>query len=133
MMLMGTAILTVGLLSVSIPIIIHLLHRQKTTPLLWGAMLFLKQSPLQMKRRKQVDHWLLMALRMLVLAFLAYLVAQPKFKMKVDPLSVQSVDVAVVVDHSLSMGRRTGTRTLFEEAQEVVDRLTSGVSPILHG
>lgn len=132
--LMGYTILTAGLLSVSIPIIIHLLHRQKTTPLLWGAMIFLKQSPLQMKRRKQVDHWLLMLLRMLVLAFLAYLVAQPKFNMaKLDPLSVQAADVAVVIDHSLSMGRRTGTRTLFEEARDVVDRLTAGPSAVLRG
>src|ERR1700710_69019 len=103
--LMGTAILTAGLLSVSIPIIIHLLHRQKTTPLLWGAMIFLKQSPLQMKRRKQVDHWLLMALRMAVLAFLAWLIAQPKLNLSKYNLAStnQAVDVAVVIDHSLSM------------------------------
>ena len=57
----------------SIPIIIHLLHRQKTTPLMWGAMMFLKESPLQMKRRKDIDYWLLMLLRMAALALVAWL------------------------------------------------------------
>jgi hypothetical protein len=133
--LMGTSLLMAGLLSVSIPIIIHLLHRQKTTPLLWGAMIFLKQSPLQMKRRKQVDHWLLMALRMAVLAFLAWLIAQPKLNLsKYNLASTNSaVDVAVVIDHSLSMGRRADSRTLFEKAQNVVDDLTTGVTPALRG
>ena len=31
----------VGLAAVSIPLIIHLLHRQRTTPVQWGAMHFL--------------------------------------------------------------------------------------------
>ena len=114
-----------GLLSVSIPIIIHLLHRQKTTPLLWGAMMFLKESPLQMKRRKHVDHWLLMLLRMAALALLA-LAAGPAAvqEREVQPAgSHQPADVAVVLDHSMSMGRHSGDHTLFEEAQAVVDQL----------
>src|ERR1700733_14551422 len=92
-------LLAAGLLAASIPIIIHLLHRQKTTPLLWGAMIFLKQSPLQMKRRKQVDHWLLMALRMAALALLAWLLARPLFNnAKYNPLKGNnSVDLAIVV------------------------------------
>jgi hypothetical protein len=45
----------------------------------------------------------------------------------------RAADVAVVVDHSLSMGRRNGDKTLLQEAQSVVDRLTSAQDPILHG
>ncbi len=132
---MGSSLLLVGLLAVSIPIIIHLLHRQKTTPLLWGAMMFLKESPLQMKRRKQVDHWLLMLLRMAALALLAWLLARPLLNNnRLNPLANnQPADVAVVLDHSMSMGRHSGDHTLFEEAQSVVEKLTDVQSPILRG
>ncbi|MDB5332144.1 MAG: N-terminal double-transrane protein, partial [Phycisphaerales bacterium] len=113
-LMMGIPLLVVGLLAVSIPIIIHLLHRQKTTPLQWGAMQFLLESPLQMKRRKQVDHWILMAIRMALLALLAWLLARPLWNTtKYNPLATNlSADVAVVVDHSLSMGRHAGDHTL---------------------
>ena len=130
--LMGSSLLITGLLAVSIPVIIHLLHRQKTKPMRWGAMMFLKESPLQMKRRKQVDHWLLLLLRMAVLAFLAWLLARPLFnyaKLGQGP-SNASVDVAVVIDHSMSMGRRSGEHTLFEKAQDVLDQLTT-TNPVL--
>jgi hypothetical protein len=132
-LMMGIPLLVVGLLAVSIPIIIHLLHRQKTTPLQWGAMQFLLESPLQMKRRKQVDHWILMAIRMALLALLAWLLARPLWNTtKYNPLATNlSADVAVVVDHSLSMGRHAGDHTLFEEAQGVIDKLTDDHNPAL--
>src|ERR1700710_1611337 len=131
--LMGSSLLMVGLLTVSIPIIIHLLHRQKTTPLKWGAMIFLKESPLQMKRRKNVDHWLLMLLRMAALAFLAWLLARPMFNASkfIPGVANQAVDVAVVIDHSMSMGRHKGEKTLFDDAQDIVDRLSNSQNPIL--
>ena len=131
--LMGTGILMAGLLSVSIPIIIHLLHRQKTKPLRWGAMMFLKQSPLQMKRRKQLDHWLLMLLRMAALALLAWLIARPVIdESRFNPLAGHPpVDVSIVLDHSMSMGRHNGDHTLFEEGQAVVGRLIDPQNPIV--
>lgn len=131
--LMGSSLLIAGLLAVSIPVLIHLLHRQKTTPVLWGAMMFLKESPLQMKRRKKVDHLLLLLLRMAALALLAWMLARPLFKSSAyNPLAAnEPADVAVVLDHSMSMGRHSGDHTLFEEAQSVVDKLTDAGSPIL--
>src|SRR5665213_206468 len=131
--LMGTWLLGIGLLSVSIPVIIHLLHRQKTTPVLWGAMMFLKESPLQMKRRKNVDHLLLLLIRMAILALLAWLLARPLWNTaRLNPLAgSQPVDMAVVIDHSLSMGRRSGDVTLFDKACSVVDRLTDVRNPVL--
>ena len=43
--LMGWPLLLSGILLASIPIVIHLLHRQRTTPIRWGAMRFLLESP----------------------------------------------------------------------------------------
>jgi hypothetical protein len=99
-----------GLLAVGIPVAIHLLHRQRTTPVQWGAMQFLVESPLQQKRRKKVDHWLLMLLRAAAIALLVLALSRPLLiDGKYSPLSNNlATDVAVVLDRSLSTARRSG-------------------------
>lgn len=116
----------VGTLVVSIPIVIHLLHRQRTQPVLWGAMMFLKQSVLQQKRRKKVDHWLLMLLRLLGLALLVALLAQPLWQDNAyNPLAGKaSTDIGIVIDHSLSTRRLSGDQTVYDQAVAAVARLT---------
>ena len=115
-----------GAFVVSIPIIIHLLHRQRTQPVLWGAMMFLKQSVLQQKRRKKVDHWLLMLLRLLGLALLIALLAQPLWEdNEYNPLAGKaSTDIGIVIDHSLSTRRLSGDRTVYDQAIAAVAKLT---------
>ncbi len=127
--LMGS--LLAGLLAAGIPVLIHLLHRQRTTPLQWGAMQFLLESPLQLKRRRKIDHWLLMAVRMLLLAVLALLLARP-----VGCSNAQSrlpgnlaTDIGIVIDHSLSTGRREGDSTLFAQSLSVVDKIAALLKP----
>ncbi len=100
-----------------IPIIVHLMHRQKTTPIQWGAMQFLLDAPLKQKRRERLDHWLLLLCRIALLALLAFMLARPLIlASKYNPLATNTAtDIAVVIDHSLSMSRRSGDQTLFEQ------------------
>src|SRR5688500_13785261 len=122
----------VGLAAVSIPLVIHLLHRQRTTPVQWGAMQFLLESPLQLKRRKKVDHWLLMLLRMAVIALLVFALARPLLiEGKYNPLSRSlATDIGVVVDRSLSTGRRAGGAG---EGETVYDRTVAAVAEVAKG
>src|SRR5947209_19642487 len=103
MFLMGTMLF--GSLIAIIPVIVHLLHRQKTTPIQWGAMQFLLETPLKLKRRQRIDNWLLMLVRMAILILLAFALARPLIKSESFATSTP-IDVAIVIDHSLSMGRR---------------------------
>jgi len=116
----------VALAGVSIPIIIHLLHRQRTQPIQWGAMQFLLESPLQQKRRKTVEHWLLMLLRMLLIALVVLMLSRMTSRNgRYNPLgSNTATDVGIVIDHSLSTGRHTGDRTVFERNIADLDGLT---------
>ena len=119
-------LLLIGLAGMSIPVIIHLLHRQRTQPVQWGAMQFLRTSPLQMKRKKKVDHWLLMAIRIIALGVLAFLLARPRVmqnKFVPKGLTDSPVDVAVVLDHSLSTGRSSAGQTIFDRAVGVTDKM----------
>ncbi|HEX5243650.1 MAG TPA: BatA domain-containing protein [Tepidisphaeraceae bacterium] len=127
--LMGWAILGVGMLAAAIPIVIHLLHRQRTTPIRWGAMQFLLESPLKSKRRKKVEHWLLMAARVAALLLLAWALSRPLVQSShYNPLAGKApVDIAVVVDHSLSTGRRSGDHTVFDEERGAVQQIASAM------
>jgi hypothetical protein len=125
-------LLLLGLIGMSIPVVIHLLHRQRTQPVLWGAMQFLRTSPLQMKRKKRVDHWLLMLIRILGLGVLALMLARPRVMHSAllpKGLGDAPVDVAVVVDHSLSTGRSSDGQTVFDRsiaaAGKMLDQLKS--------
>ena len=120
-----------GLAAVSIPVIIHLLHRQRTTPVQWGAMQFLMESPLQLKRRKKVDHWLLMLLRMLAIALLVFALSRPlMIEGSYNPLnSSLATDIGVVVDRSLSTGRRVGDQTVYDKGVAAVAALAKNMRP----
>src|ERR1043166_4266173 len=92
-----------GLGLVVIPVLVHLLHRQKVTPVAWGAMQFLLESPLRLKRRRRIDNWLLMLVRMAIVALVALILARPVARLS-ELRAAQPADVAVVIDHSMTMG-----------------------------
>ncbi len=109
----------IGLSAAAIPLLVHLLHRQKVTPVDWAAMQFLLDMQVNQRRRKKLDHILLLLTRMAVLAILAVLLARPLLPGG-RMLSTMSADVAIVIDHSLSTGRISGERTLFDQSLDVV-------------
>ncbi|MCX5685563.1 MAG: BatA domain-containing protein, partial [Planctomycetota bacterium] len=65
-----------GLVAVAIPILIHLLNRQKATLVDWGAMRFLMESLTSRSRRILIEEIILMALRCLALALLVLAMAR---------------------------------------------------------
>lgn len=119
-----TASLLLGLAAAAVPVIIHLLHRQRTVPVQWGAMQFLLETPLQFRRRRKVDHWLLLLARMALLALLAFLLARPLLKdgaLSSLPTSA-AADIGVVIDHSLSAGRKAAADSSAMSRPTVFDR-----------
>jgi len=76
-MQLHTPWLALGLLTVAIPIIIHIMTRQSGRTVDWGAILFLRDSLVIRNRRIRLEEALLMAARCLVLALLALALARP--------------------------------------------------------
>ena len=54
-----------GALAVAVPIVIHLLFRQKTRTLVIGSVQFLHQVVKEHRRRRRVKQWLLLRCRTL--------------------------------------------------------------------
>ncbi len=90
-----------GLAAIAVPIIIHLLLRQKPRPVPWAAMRWLAAAHLEASRKWKLTNWLLLFLRCLIVAVLALAVARPSL-----PGLGGGDHLVLVVDRSASMGAR---------------------------
>ncbi len=103
-----------------IPLLIHLLNRQRYRPVRWAAMRFVLAAYRRTRRRVELENLLLLLLRMGAIAFLALAVARP-FTSEKSPLAALTEnrrDLLLVLDASASTGYREDGQT-----QSVFDRI----------
>ena len=118
-----------GLAAIALPILVHLLNQRRPRPLSFGAIEFVLRSQRQKARRLRLRQILLLALRCLLIAAVALALARPSLKPRgaqaALPAGPQAT--ALVLDASLSMRYRIGSKTLFERARQealaALDRL----------
>src|SRR5580704_14032625 len=127
--LIHTGFLAAGL-AVAVPIVIHLLFRQKTRTLGIGSMRFLHQVVREHRRRRRVRQWILLALRMLAVLLLALLFARP-YRDESYRRGLQE-ELVLLIDRSASMqSRQGGGETAFSRAlaraREELQRLDENV------
>src|SRR5579872_6134587 len=117
-------------LAVAVPILIHLLFRQKARTLVIGSVRFLHEVVREHRRRRRVRQWILLALRMLAVLLLALLFARP-YRDESYRRGLQE-EVVLLVDRSASMTARQGLgETAFSRAvtsaREELKRLDENV------
>lgn len=125
-------ILLAGAVLAGLPILLHLILRQEPRRLPFPAVRFLKQRQRVNQRRMRLRHFLLLALRMLIIALFCATLYQPRVESSGLDLGGDSPVAAVLVlDTSPSMGYASadGTTRLAEarrRALELLDDLPSG-------
>jgi hypothetical protein len=108
-----------GGLAVALPILVHLFNQRRPRPLAFGAIEFVLRSQRQKASRLRLRQILLLALRCLLIAAIAFALARPQLR----PKGAQSAAAlgpqatALILDASLSMRYRLGSKTLFERAR----------------
>ncbi len=111
-------------LAVALPIVIHLLFRQRARDVSIGSIRFLHQVVKEHRRSKRVRQWLLLALRMLAVLLLAALFARPYW----DQTEKQALEreVVLLVDRSASMAAigSSGKSALATAIEQIRDELT---------
>ena len=109
----------------AVPLIIHLLNRQRHKRRPWAAMDFLLKAYQRTRNRLRNENLLLLLLRCLVPILLALAIARPVMQSASALLGAdQSEHYVVVVDSSYSMGhQRSGGVTAFERARSLTSRL----------
>ena len=70
-------LLLAGLPLIGLPILIHLIHRQRHRTVPWAAMMFLIDAERLTRGTARLRYWLIMAMRMLAVAALLFALARP--------------------------------------------------------
>lgn len=112
--------LVIGAALAAVPLLIHLLNRQRFKPLSWAAMRFVEAAYRKTRRRARLENLLLLLLRMGAVALLALAIARPYVgaRSALSGLTESRRDVALILDASYSTGWRDGARTVFEREVE---------------
>ncbi len=113
------AILIAGAALVGLPILLHLIMKQEPKRLTFPAFRFLKQKLKTNQRKLRLRHFILLALRMLIIALFCLTLYQPTFKS--DQLNIrgeQPVAVVIVIDTSPSTGYMANDKSRLEDQRQ---------------
>jgi hypothetical protein len=111
--------LLTGLLLVGVPVLIHLIMRQKPRVLQFPAFRFLKQKHLTNQRKIRLQHLLLLLLRMLVIAALCLALARPRFfTQRAAEGTERPIAAVLVFDTSPSMEYAVNGLSRLDEARQ---------------
>ncbi|MCZ2341528.1 MAG: VWA domain-containing protein [Bacteroidales bacterium] len=124
--------------AVAVPVLIHLLSRQRYQVVPWAAMRFLLAA--RKSHRRWVDRWLLLAARVLLLLLLlaAMCAVTPwaeRLWQDISPGTAEAVSHAprthtiLVVDSSLSLTTQAGNATRFDKLQNLVEQAVRAANP----
>ena len=121
--------LAIGATLAAVPLVIHLLNRQRHRPQRWAAMRFVLAAYRKTRRRVQLENLLLLLLRMLAVAALAFAVARP-FAAGDSPLAglqEERRDLVLVIDASASTGYRAEVESVHDRIMERAGELLDGL------
>lgn len=124
-----------GLAAAAVPALLHLFARREPPTQLFPAVRYLDQTARRHQRRMHLQHWLLLAVRTLLIALLVLAAAGPSLPAGRGPARHQPAALVLIADNSLSSGAmHDGVPvwdTLRERARAVLARSTAGDALIL--
>ena len=93
-----------GLAAIAVPVIIHLIHRERRVVVEFPSLMFLQRIPYRSVRRQKLRHLLLLVLRCAALALLVAAFARPFFERHSAAITTSGAkEVVVLLDRSASM------------------------------
>ena len=117
-----------GALAIAIPIWVHLTRKQRSLVVPFPSLMFLRRIPFKEDRRRAIHHWLLLALRALVIMLLVAAFARPfvSGESALATVGAGPTEVVILLDRSYSMA--TGER--WGSAQAAVSEAVSSLGPL---
>src|SRR5246500_1864290 len=97
----------VGLGAIAIPIIVHLIQRERKRVIEFPSLMFVRRIPYQSVRRRRIRHWFLLLMRAAALALIVVASPGPFFPPGATALAAVaggSREIVILLDQSASMG-----------------------------
>jgi len=101
-----TPLFLVGLGAIAIPVLIHLIQRERKRVIEFPSLMFVRRIPYQSVRRRRIRHWFLLLLRAAAIALVVAAFARPFLPQRAaaNAISGGARDVVILLDQSASMG-----------------------------
>ena len=75
-----TPLFLVALAGLAIPVLIHLIQRERKNVVQFPSLMFLNRIPYQSVQRRRIRHWMLLLMRLAALALIVLAFARPFFR-----------------------------------------------------
>ncbi len=118
----------IGFAGVVVPIAVHLTRKQRRNVVHFPSLMFLEKIPFQERRRRRIQHWFLLSLRALALAFVAAAFSRPFLDQSSGAAlgSAGPREIVVLLDRSYSME----IEGQIEQARSQAEAILSDLGPL---
>jgi hypothetical protein len=117
-----------ALAALAVPIIIHLFNFRRYKTVYFSNVQFLKEVKEETSSRSRLKHLLVLAARLLALAFLVFAFAQPYIPNKHSGATTGRKYVSIYIDNSFSMNAVSDGRSLFDKAKLAAKEIAGNYS-----
>ena len=117
-----------GLAAIAIPVVVHLIQRERKRVVAFPSLMFVQKIPYQSVRRRRIRHWPLLLMRALAIAFIVAAFARPFLQQGAAALAAAggSREVVILLDRSASMGYGDYFQRAKAAARNVIGSLGTG-------
>ncbi len=120
----GSPLMLGWLAAAAAPILIHLWNRRRYKEVSWAAMEYLLAALRQNSRRIQLEEWLLLAVRTLIVLLAVFAVAEPFLeRLGLNLVTGQRTLKMLVLDGSYSMGYKPTDKSLFDRSKQLAEQI----------
>lgn len=118
----------VGLAALAIPVLIHLIQREKKRVVEFPSLMFLRRIPYQSVRRRRIRNWMLLLMRLAALALIVAAFARPFFRRPTLAAAAQNGarEAVILLDTSYSMDYGSRWSRAQAAARNAVNSLAAG-------
>jgi hypothetical protein len=117
----------VALAGLAIPVLLHLTQREKNQIVRFPSLMFVRRIPYQSVRRRKIQNWLLLCIRMAALAMIVMAFARPLIR-QTDAATAPGQgarELVILLDGSYSMGYGTRWEAARAAAHAEIAKLTA--------
>jgi len=116
----------VGLGAIAVPILVHLIQRERKRVIEFPSLMFVQRIPYQSVRRRRLRHWALLLMRAAAIALIVAAFTRPFLPASAAASLAAtggSREVVILLDQSASMGYGDRWQRAKDEASKVIDSI----------
>jgi len=117
-----------GLGAIVVPILVHLIQRERKRVIEVPSLMFIQKIPYQSVRRRRIRHWFLLMMRAAAIALLVAAFARPFMPGGSSAIAAAggNRELAILLDNSASMGYGDRWQRAVDAARRAVGSMTTG-------